>query len=94
MVVNLPKKHQSEAFGHAEKMRPYVEAALRTGAQTLAQIALFLNSQELRTREGTAYTHSSVHRILRRLNLRTPLMSATQTKGGGLSPRKSLIAAQ
>jgi len=76
----LAAKHRAEAQQFAEETRLGIEIAFRNGAQTLAQIAESLNTGGWKTREGCSHSPGSVHRILKRLELRAPSMDESETK--------------
>lgn len=68
----LAEANRTQAVRFAETLRLPVTRAMQNGALTLESIAAELNSAGHQTRSGTAWSPSTVHRILRRLSLRTP----------------------
>lgn len=57
---------------HARSLLSEVEQARQSGARTLNEIATALNARGLKTREGAAWSSSTVHRLLARLNAFRP----------------------
>ena len=75
----LAAQRRASACEYAEVVRIDVEEAMRCGATTLQQIADALNATARRTREGSAWTASTTHRVVVRLGLRTTAMAVGQT---------------
>lgn len=70
----LAARHRASATEFAESLRRPVEDALGDGAVTLGDIACRLNGAGLRTREGAHWAPSTMHKVIRRLGLRTAAM--------------------
>lgn len=58
---------KASAEAHAERLRPVVEQLFQTGALSLAQVAVELNSRGILTPRRMAWHRSSVANLLRRL---------------------------
>jgi DNA invertase Pin-like site-specific DNA recombinase len=65
--VKLAALNRGAALSFARGLLPSIHEAKAGGAQTLLEIAHFLNTQGQLTRQGSAWTPSTVHRLLRRL---------------------------
>ena len=70
----LADDNRAAADGFAESLRGAVEPMLRRGNVRLLDVANRLNEAGYLTREGASWGPTAVHRILRRLGLRTPAM--------------------
>ena len=77
----LAASHRAAADQFAETMRGPVQTAFAEGANTLIGVARYLNEQGLKTREGFRWSPQSAHRVVQRLGLRTPAMTA-KNQGG------------
>jgi DNA invertase Pin-like site-specific DNA recombinase len=66
----LAQMHKNDAMRFAEAHRAAVAEAIFNGAVTLAQVASEMNRGGYITREGKTWSASTVHRILRRLQIR------------------------
>ena len=64
----LAEQHRREAVSFAETLRFEVAGARYAEARTLSDIASFLNSKGLRTRQGAHWAAGTVHRLLTRLD--------------------------
>ena len=65
----LAKANEAAAISFAETMRGPTLDVINHGAKTLNEIALQLNARGERTRQGSRWTASGVHRLLHRLEL-------------------------
>ncbi len=63
----LAAQHRREAVSFAETLRSAVAGAREAGARTLCDIATYLNSKGLQTRQGADWAAGTVHRLLTRL---------------------------
>lgn len=68
----LAAGYRKEAADFAETVRTPVLDALGKGLATLGAIAEDLNTRGIRTRENARWSAASVHRLMGRLDLRTP----------------------
>lgn len=71
----LAAKNRMDAQSFAEGLREAISNRLAAGDTTLQQLAENLDRAGYRTREGANWAPTSVQRVLRRLNLRTPAMA-------------------
>ncbi len=72
----LAAKNRADADAFAERLREPVTNLLEDGTGTLLQLAEKLDRAGYQTPEGAKWAPTSVRRVLRRLNLRTPAMAA------------------
>jgi len=77
--IVLAARHKAAAAAHARTLRAPISDLISSGCSTLKQIAHGLNEAGYVTREGTKWNPSAVHRVIRRLDLRTPAMTADPT---------------
>ena len=63
----LAAQNRAQAVQFANTIRPAIALARSDGARTLAQIALHLNQQGLKTRQGASWQAMTVSRALGRL---------------------------
>ena len=66
---HLAAGQKAAAMAHAQSLAEPAAQAIQRGAATLAEVALDLNLGGHRTREGAAWSPSSVHRLLDRLQV-------------------------
>ncbi len=78
----LAKQHKAAAVEFAEGLREALASYLAAGSGTLKMLAENLNRDEFLTREGAKWNPSSVQRVMKRLNLRTPAMAAVDAVEG------------
>jgi DNA invertase Pin-like site-specific DNA recombinase len=64
----LAAQHKAEAIAYAETLRGTIEVAIRSGARTTREIAVWLNAAGIPSRQGGRWYPASIARILRRLN--------------------------
>jgi DNA invertase Pin-like site-specific DNA recombinase len=76
----LAAKHKTAAVAHAAALREPITELIFSGRDTLKQIADGLNEAGYLTREGAQWNPSAVHRVVRRLDLRTPAMATIPQK--------------
>jgi len=90
----LAARNRADAQSFAEALRQPILEHMRAGRDTLQQLAEALDQAGLRTREGGRWAPTSVQRVLRRLDLRTPAMAAQPQNcslGGSESGRHRLV---
>lgn len=64
----LAEWHKAHAAKFAEKVRPDLEAGIRSGAKTTRALAIYLNGANVPAREGGLWHPAGVARVLKRLN--------------------------
>lgn len=74
---SLANQHKAEALLFALTLKEPITFAIARGCKTLAALATALNHSGYRTREGATWSPAGVQKLLRRLDIRTPAMSAT-----------------
>lgn len=67
--VVLAAASKAAALEYAEGLRSVVQSAQLRGARTLEDFSRELNGAGVRTRQGQPWSASTVHRLLRRLEL-------------------------
>ncbi len=71
----LAARNRADAQTFADSLRQPITAMIESGNDTLQDLAKNLDRAGIRTREGATWAPTSVLRVLRRLELRTPAMS-------------------
>jgi DNA invertase Pin-like site-specific DNA recombinase len=70
----LAARNRADAQSFADSLRQPITAMIQAGNDTLQGLAENLDRAGILTREGATWAPTSVLRVLRRLNLRTPAM--------------------